>query len=83
MVEALKNDADYVIIDGDIHVTIDDFEGFDDDWDEIFRDYDDFDAVENFLDLLDDTCIEKYGYLYKHYVFDDFEVILGYTSFDI
>lgn len=82
-IEALADDALYDVIDGEIHVTLYDFEGFDDDWCEIMRDYDDEQAVEAFLQMLADECLSSDGDFYEYYEFDGFTVKLGYASFDI
>lgn len=83
MVKALGNDADMTIYDDVISVTINDFEGFDDDWHEIERQYDDSKAVTAFEDMLEDEAIEYDGDFYTYYYFEGFTVKLGYGSFDI
>lgn len=67
-----------------IEVLIDDFEGFDDDWNEIERDYDEK-AVEEVIDkiMLSANLRGFNSNLYDEYEFDDFTVLVGYTSFDI
>lgn len=86
-IEALGHDAfvDEYEEDGEmvISVTLRDFEGFDDDWSEIMRDYDHPEQVEAFEEMLEEECIEEFGDLYGYYVFDGFTVELGYSSFDI
>lgn len=66
-----------------IDVTFEDFEGFDDDWCEIEREYDNPEAVENFLEMLEAECISKEDDFYKKYFFDGFYVEIGYSSYDI
>lgn len=66
-----------------IHVDLNDFEGFDDDWCEVMRDYDDAQRVDSFIAWLDDNCIAQEGDYYVHYTFEGFVVVLGYTSYDI
>ena len=83
MIKDLKNDATYFEYKGIIHVDLDDFEGFDENWDEQFREYDDADAVENFLDTLEKEALEIDEDYYTTYKFDGFAVKLGYTSYDI
>ena len=83
MINDLKNDAIYFEYKGIIHVDLDDFEGFDENWDEQFREYDDADAVENFLDTLEKEALEIDEDYYTTYKFDGFSVKLGYTSYDI
>lgn len=82
-IEGLGDDVIYGVIDREIHVTLCDFEGFDDDWCEIMRDYDDEQAVEDFLQMLADECLSSDGDFYEYYEFDGFTVKLGYESFDI
>ena len=82
-IEALGDDALYDVVDRTINVTLRDFDGFDDDWCEIMRDYDNEQAVENFLKMLANECISFKDNFYKDYKFDGFTVSLGYASFDI
>ena len=63
---------DYKVSEGCIEVVIDDFEGFDDDWAEITRDYENPEAVDAF---------EKY--VAEHESELDFEIYVDYTSSDI
>jgi len=84
MIEALGNDAFmWERSDGLIDVTIHDFEGFDDDWSEIMRDYDNPEAVSDFEEMLEEQCESQEGDFYVTYHFDGFDVQLGYSSFDI
>ena len=69
--------------DGTYSLTLEDFEGFDDDWNEVEREYDNEEAVDALLEWLEDNCIDKTERLDIHYVFPDFQVTLGYASFDI
>ena len=69
--------------DGTYALTLEDFEGFDDDWNEVEREYDNEEAVDALLEWLEDNCIDKTERLDIHYVFPDFQVTLGYASFDI
>ena len=83
IINALGADA-CVWVDGNkIHVDLDDFEGFDDDWNEVMRDYDDAEAVSAFEEMLEDECLSQSGDFYTTYYFEGFSVVLGYTSFDI
>lgn len=66
------------------NLTFNDFDGFDDDWDEVYRDYDNPQAVEELEDWLNENCIEcDDRRLYTCYYFDDFVVETGYASYDI
>ena len=69
--------------DGTYALTIEDFEGFDEDWAEIEREYVNEEAVDALLDWLEAHCIERDNNLYIHYVFPDFQLTFGYASFDI
>lgn len=82
--EALGDDATYYVKqNGDISVTFEDFEGFDDDWDEIEREYDDAEAVKNFQTLLAEESNSIDDNYYTTYHFDGFSVKVGYASYDI
>jgi hypothetical protein len=83
-VDALGEDASYYVDrDGDLHVTLDDFGGYDEDWCEIDREYDDEEAVEAFLDLLEAEASEVSGDFYRYYQMDGFTVVVGCSSMDI
>lgn len=85
MLEALGNDVyyDYDEDDHEFDVTIDDFEGFDEDWSEVDREFDDPEAVEHFLDVLEEESLSHEGDFYETFYFDGFSVQVGYSSFDI
>ena len=73
MIKAMGEDVyDYKVSEGCIEVVIDDFEGFDDDWSEITRDYENPEAVDTFEE-----------YVAKHESELDFEIYIDYTSSDI
>ena len=83
-IKALGADASlWECSDGTLDVTIEDFEGFDDDWSEIDREYDDEEAVDAFLEMLETECLSKEDDYYVVYHFEGFDVCLGYASFDI
>lgn len=83
MAEALGDDAIVFDLNNQIHVDFNDFEGFDDDWSEIMRDYDDADAVEAFEEMLRAEALDVEDNFYTTYHFDGFIVKVGYTSYDI
>lgn len=83
MINACKDDVDFEIEQNTVYLTIDDFYGFDENWDEIMRDYDHPEEVGTLLDWLDNNCISKTDDLYTAYSFNGFTVHLGFTSFDI
>ena len=68
---------------GIYRLTLEDFEGFDEHWHEIMREYDNEAAVNALLDWLETNCTEQSEDFYTYYIFSDFRVIVGYASFDI
>jgi hypothetical protein len=64
------------------YITVDDFEGFDDDYCEVMRDYADEEMIDALFELLESAeSIE--GDMYRTYRFADFSVRVGFTSYDI
>ena len=80
--EELGEDVMVEVRDDEIEVIVNDFEGFDDHWCEVLRDFDE-DAVGEFVDWLEEQCLEHCGDYYHYYKFDGFTVEIGYASFDI
>jgi hypothetical protein len=64
-------------------VTVEDFEGFDEHWSEVMRDFEREDLVDEFLEALDEQALRVEGDFYYDYYFDGFRVHLGYASYDI
>ena len=83
MINACKDDVDFEIEQNTIYLTVDDFYGFDEDWNEIMRDYDHPEEMSTLLNWLYNNCISKTDDLYVVYSFNGFTVHLGFTSFDI
>lgn len=83
MAMALGEDAVVCSGDGWIDVEIQDFGGFDEDFGETPREYDDEEAVDGFLQMLDDECVSRGGDLYVDFHFDGFTVQLGFSSFEV
>lgn len=81
--EALGQDVTFDCTDEEITVTIQDFGGFDRHWCEIERELDDEDAVDAFLEMLEEKSLSWIGDFYKYYTFEGFSVCVGYASFDI
>lgn len=81
--DRISADSYYGVSDNHIDLTIDDFEGFDDDWCEVDREFVDADAVEEVLEWLEENadCVD--GDFYHYYYFGEIVVEVGYTSFDI
>ena len=87
MLEKMSEDVDYRVREiedekPELVITVDDCEGFDEDWSEIMRDYD-VEAVDGLIEWLEEHCISEDGDLYSYYHFEEFDVQLGYSSFDI
>lgn len=83
MAEALEDDARVYDFEDCIHVDFNDFIGFDNNWSEIFRDYDNPKAVEAFEEMLKAEAEEVDEDFYTTYCFKGFFVKVGYTSYDI
>ena len=66
-----------------LDVTLNDLEGSYNFWKEVDREYDDEEAVNAFLEMLDNECICREDNFYVVYHFEDFDVQIGYASFDI
>ena len=80
---ALGNDVIYNEYGHTFNVTIEDFEGFDNNWNEVYRDLDNPQAVEDFEETLENECNHFIDDYYKTYCFDGFTVQLGCASYDI
>jgi len=65
-----------------LQVTVEDFEGFDDDWSEVMRDYDE-EAVDVIYEWLESHCESEDGDFYHYFDFGSFDVCWGYASYDI
>jgi hypothetical protein len=81
--DTIVKDSWYEVDGNEITLTINDFEGFDDDWCEVDREFADEDAVEEVLVWLERNADRVEGDLYQSYFFGDIEVCVGATSFDI
>ena len=65
----------------DLDVTFQDFEGFDEEWEEVMRDYEMPELVDEVFDLLDQCDHE--GDFYVTYLVDGHRVEVGFGSYDI
>ena len=63
-----------------VDLTFEDFEGFDEDWSEIFRDYVDTALVEELEEFISEVAE---GDFYQHFDFDGVSYQVGYASYDI
>lgn len=75
---SLWDEEDYCL-----DVTLEDFGGFDENWCEIDREYDNPEMVDAFLKMLKAECTSWEDDYYIVYHFVGFDVRLGYASFDI
>lgn len=66
-----------------IDITVNDFEGFTDDWEEEYRELDNPAGVDALQELLEKHYVSKEDNLYTVYYMEGYKVIWGYTSFDI
>jgi len=82
LLATLGDDVTYYTLDGDVHVTVEDFAGFDEDWCEVDGDYDE-EAVDEVYDALTASALEVDGDFYRYFTFDGFTVVWGYASMDI
>ena len=82
-VRALGEDAFLYERGTELRVDLVDFIGFDEDWNEIYREYDHPEEVEEFEEMLERECLSQEGDFYTTYYFDGFSVTLGYSSYDI
>ena len=80
--KALGEDVDYMMLSNEMCVTINDFEGFDENWEEVDREYNE-EAVEEFITWLEDNAYQEEGDYYKYYYLEGVVVCVGYASFDI
>lgn len=81
--DRISEDSWYDVDDNRINLTINDFEGFDDNWSEIDREFVDAKVVEEVLDWLEENADSPEGDFYEYYHFGDIVVEVRYTSFDI
>ena len=81
--DRISADSWYNVNDNHIDLTINDFEGFDKNWNEIEREFVDADAVAEVLEWLKENADFIDSNLYRYYHFGEIVVEVGYTSFDI
>lgn len=65
-------------------LTFIDFEGFDDEWFEMYRDFENGDAIYSLIDALD-ANFERYdaAAYYRYYIMNGFVITVGFSSDDI
>lgn len=81
--DRISADSWYYVNGNHIDLTINDFEGFDDDWSEIDREFVDANAVEEILEWLEKNADFSNDNFYCQYHFGDIVVEIDYTSSDI
>lgn len=81
--DRISADSSYEIDGNLISLTIEDFDGFDDDWSEIERDFVDENAVDKVLEWLEKNADLVEPDFYSQYHFGEIVVEVGYASYDI
>ena len=81
--DRISADSWYDVYDNHIDLTINDFEGFDEDWSEVEREFVNEDTVDEVLEWIKKNADYADGNFYRYYHFGDIIVEVGYTSFDI
>lgn len=64
-------------------VVIRDFDGFDENWNEIDRTLNNPDLLEKFINTIEENALAIENDYYADYYFDDYVIHLGYESMDI
>jgi hypothetical protein len=79
-----EQDMDYMVVRGDLRITLHDFDGFDSDWSEMEHEYVDYEAVEAVEEFLYDHCDDYESEACSVYFsFGDTVVHYTWTSADI
>ena len=81
--ETIKTDIEYYVSKSEIEVIINDFEGFGESYEEIERELEGSEAVEEILEWLEENADEVEGEYYKYYHFGEIVVKVGYASYEI
>ena len=81
--DTVREDVEYTVFGDLIDVTILDFEGFTEDWEEVERQLEDGEAVNRVLDWLEEHADRVEGHYYKDLYFGEYKLTIGYASFDI
>ena len=69
--------------DDEVIVEVYDFIGFNDDWSEEMRQLDNAELVNTIYDIFKKHCNEFIEDFYDSFIFDDFTVTWGYSSYNI
>ena len=82
LIQNCGNDVSFFRTKEMLYLTILDALEFDEDWEPIPRDYDNPKAIEFLLDWLENNCKHKSGTINIIYDFDDFSIMVDYSSYD-
>ena len=79
----ISEDSYYYVNNNHINLTVNEFEGFDENWNEVDREFVDEDTLDEVLDWLEENadCVD--GDFYHYYYFGEIVITVGYASFDI
>lgn len=85
MLEESKNlgDVDYYTYENELNIDFNDFDGFDDEWNEVEREYTNENLVNKILNYIETNATLIKDSLYQTYQLNDKTIVIGYTSFDI
>ena len=85
MLEESKNlgDVDYYTYENELNIDFNDFDGFDNEWNEVEREYTNENLVNKILNYIETNATLIKDSLYQTYQLDDKTIVIGYTSFDI
>ena len=85
MLEESKNlgDVDYYTYENELNIDFNDFDGFNDEWNEVEREYTNENLVNKILNYIETNATLIKDSLYQTYQLDDKTIVIGYTSFDI
>ena len=85
MLEESKNlgDVDYYTYENELNIDFNDFDGFDDEWNEVEREYTNENLVNKILNYIETNATLIKDSLYQTYQLNDKIIVIGYTSFDI
>lgn len=83
LLETAGRDIDYSEQEDEISVEVYDFIGFDEDWSEIMREFDDEELVDEIYAKLEQEAISVEGDFYRYFDFGDFTICWGYASYNI
>ena len=85
MLEESKNlgDVDYYTYENELNIDFNDFDGFNDEWNEVEREYTNENLVNKILNYIETNATLIKDSLYQTYQLDDKTIVIGYTSFDV